>query len=152
MNERLVAELSDMVRGVADQLGLELVDVELVKEGGVHYLRFFIDKAGGVQLDDCEAFHRAIEPLLDERDPIPHAYNLEVSSPGLDRPLKRDSDFERFAGERVLIRCYEPWNGRRQWRGRLLGLDDGDVVIVAADGEQRVPRAKVARVRLDPEF
>ncbi|MGE5561339.1 MAG: ribosome maturation factor RimP [Chloroflexota bacterium] len=152
MNDRLVTELADLASGVANQLNLELVDVELVKEGGAHYLRFYIDKPGGVFLDDCEAFHRRIEPLLDERDPIPHAYNLEVASPGANRPLKKDVDFERFAGQRVQVRCYEPWNGRRQWHGKLIGLLGDDLVIVADEGEQRIPRAKVSRTRLDPEF
>lgn len=152
MNERLIAELAQMAGDVADRLGLEVVDVELVKEAGVHFLRFFIDKPGGVFLDDCEAFHRAIDPLLDERDPISHAYNLEVASPGLDRPLKRDADFARFAGESVQVRCYEPWDGKRQWHGRLVGLSGDDVVIAVAEGELRIPRGKISRVRLDPEF
>lgn len=152
MNERIISELTEMGEGVAAGLALELVDVELVREGGALILRYSIDKPGGVFLDDCEAFHRAIDVVLDERDPIPGAYNLEVASPGLDRPLKKDGDFARFAGELVTIRCFEPWNGKRQWRGRLIGLIDGAVTIETAAGPERVPRAAIARVRLDPQF
>jgi ribosome maturation factor RimP len=152
LNERIISELTELAEGVAERLTLELVDVELVREGGALVLRFFIDKPGGVFLDDCEGFHRAIDVLLDERDPIPGAYNLEVASPGLDRPLKKDSDFVRFAGEPVTIRCFEPWNKKRQWRGRLVGLVDGAVAIETESGPERVPREKISRVRLDPQF
>lgn len=136
---------------VAEEMGLRLVDVEFVRGGGRSYLRLYIDKPGGVTLDDCEAFSREVSVLLDEADPIPGPYFLEVASPGLDRPLKKDRDYEVFKGRRVEIRTFGPLGseGVREVRGELLGLRDGCVVVTDDQGRiWEIPKDQVARARL----
>lgn len=118
---------------IVEELHLELVDLEFVKEGANWYLRVYIDKEGGVNIDDCEAVSRALEKKLDEADPIEQAYVLEVSSPGLDRPLKKDADFEKFVGEIIDIKLYQAKDGKKQYQGKLLGLTDGVISIEEDD-------------------
>lgn len=118
---------------IVEELHLELVDLEFVKEGANWYLRVYIDKEGGVNIDDCEAVSRALEKKLDETDPIEQAYVLEVSSPGLDRPLKKDADFEKFVGEIIDIKLYQAKDGKKQYQGKLLGLNDGVISIEEDD-------------------
>lgn len=118
---------------VAAQQGFILVDVELVKESTGHFLRFFIDKPEGVTVDDCEVFHRRIQPMMEFVD---YDY-MEVSSPGADRPLKKPEDFERAEGVPVEVRLYKPEGGQKVFRGRLAGLVDGKVVLRDAAGEER---------------
>lgn len=146
----------DMVTAMADELAeplhLEIVDVEFRREAGGRVLRVFIDKPGGITLDDCQALSRALSRKLDEADPIADSYSLEVSSPGLDRPLKRPEDFHRFAGEAVHVRTYGPLDGRRNFKGELIGLQDGHVVVQLDDGPVRIPTDQIARARLDPRF
>lgn len=148
--ERLV---TDLVSGVLGQFpDIELVDVEYVKEGGEWVLRVYIDKEEGVDLDDCEAVSRVLSDKLDEVDPIPGSYLLEVSSPGLERPLKKPADFERFAGELVMVTSFTPIQGRKQWQGKLIGLIDGDVQVETDQGTVRIPEEQVASARLAVEF
>lgn len=135
-----------------EALGYDLVDVEYVKEGESFVLRLMIDKEEGVTIDDCERVSRQVEPLLDASDPIPGSYYLQVSSPGLDRPLKREADFERFRGSLVAIRTYGPIEGRRSFRGVLKGLRDGEVVLEDNGKDLHIPFDKVAKARLVPQF
>ena len=136
-------------QAIAMQMGYTLLYVELVKEATGRFLRFFIDKDGGVSLDDCEAFHRKVAPLCEAVD---YDY-MEVSSPGVDRPLKKDADFERAAGERVELRLYRPQDGMRVCFGTLRGLIDGRIVILCDDGVERsFERKQVALVKLVFEF
>ena len=123
----------DIAAKVAAQLGLILVDVELVKESTGRFLRFYLDKPGSVTIDDCEAFHRRIQPMMEFVD---YDY-MEVSSPGADRPLKKSEDFERAAGTPVEVRLYKPEDGQKVFRGELVGLEDGKVVITDASGARR---------------
>lgn len=125
--ERLVTQLA---LPEAEKLGFELVDVEFVKEGSTWFLRIYIDKPGGIMIDDCELMNDAIEPLLDEADPISQAYYLEVCSPGLDRPLKTDRDFEKYKGELVEVNLYKALNGEKHFEGRLIGRESGVVTIL----------------------
>ena len=113
---------------------LELVDLEFVKEGVNWYLRVYIDKEGGVSIDDCELVSRALEAKLDEHDPIEQAYILEVSSPGIDRPLKKDADFVKYQGEIIDVKLYKAQNGSKQYQGKLLGLENGVLSIEEEDG------------------
>lgn len=147
---KVVTVVEELARPVVAALGIELVDVEYVKEGGRWYLRVFIDKPGGVTLDDCQAVSERLDPLLDETDPIPHSYHLEVSSPGVERPLKKPSDYERFAGRRVQLTTFTSLDGQKRFTGRLVGLtDQQQVVLVTDDGqERRIPLAQVASARL----
>ncbi|HIY04638.1 MAG TPA: ribosome maturation factor RimP [Candidatus Anaerotignum merdipullorum] len=128
---------------------LELVDLEFVKEGANWYLRVYIDKEGGVSIDDCEAVSRELEAKLDTEDPIEQAYILEVSSPGIDRPLKKEADFEKFSGDIIDIKLYKALDGKKQYQGKLLGLQDGCISIEEEDGTIRAfAQKEVADVRL----
>lgn len=158
MPKRDVSAMVDaLARPLVEGLGLELVEVEWVKEANRWYLRLYIDKPGGVTLDDCEAVSRAVDERLDQADPIPERYFLEVSSPGLERPLKRDADFARFVGQTVEVSTYAAVEGQRHWRGELLGLVDGAVRLRVATGkgqtrEIAIDRAQVALAKLYVEF
>lgn len=155
---KAVERVEMLARPIIEAMGLELVDVEYISEGGQRYLRLYIDKEGGVSLDDCEAVSRAVEPKLDAEDPIPERYTFEVSSPGVERPLKRDTDFTRFAGSTVQIRTFAPVEGQRTWIGRLLGLEDGAVHLeLQPQGKQparriAIPRSQIAKANLHLEF
>ncbi len=146
----LTAELATPI--VAAQ-GCELWDVEYVKEAGSWYLRVFIDKEGGVSINDCEAISRQVSDLLDEADPIEGSYTFEVSSAGAERPLKRPSDFERFMGSPVTVRLYKNRDGRKEFAGTLAGYEDGAVLLDVGGGTVlRFEKAETALVRLRVEF
>lgn len=123
-----------LLEPIVDANGLELVDLEFVKEGVNWYLRVYIDKEGGVSIDDCELVSRALEAKLDEHDPIEQAYILEVSSPGIDRPLKKEADFVKYQGEIIDVKLYKPQNGSKQYQGKLLGLENGVLSIEEENG------------------
>ena len=161
MKKPFVEELVDLVTPCLTDLGFELVDLEFQREGREHFLRLFIDKPGGVTLDDCAEVSREVGTLLEVDNVIDEAYRLEVSSPGLDRPLKRPADFERFAGQRVKIKSYDPLDPdgrghtRKTFSGTLIGLRDGRVVVKQLDkkgGEVAIPLTDLLQARLDPEF
>ena len=144
-----LSEAADLIRPAVEN-EYELYDIEFVKEGADWYLRIYIDKPGGVSIDDCEKVSRIVENLLDERDPISHAYILEVSSPGIDRKLKKDEDFARYAGKTVDVRLYKGLDGKKIYSGELAGLEDGAVVIKEPDGRLRsFPRQEVALCKLN---
>ena len=120
---------------IIEEKNFELVDVEFVKEGPNWYLRIYIDKEGGITIDDCEAVSRALEVELDKNDPIEQAYILEVSSPGIDRPLKKESDFAKYAGEIVDIKLYKAFEGSKEYQGALKGLENNIVTITDENGK-----------------
>ncbi len=132
-------------------LGYELVGVELDRSGARSILRVFIDRDAGITVGDCEAASRQIGAVLDVEDPVPESYFLEVSSPGLDRPLLTADHFERFAGHPVRLRTTEPVDGRRGWRGRLVGCREGNVVVREGDDERLIPLGLVGKANLVPE-
>jgi ribosome maturation factor RimP len=136
---------------VAD-LGYELCDVEFIKEYGDWVLTLFIDKDGGVNIDDCERVSRAVDPLLDEADPIEQAYMLSVSSLGLDRPLKKDADFARNIGKRVEIKLFAPKDGKKEFKGELAGFDENSIVVLLVSGELTLERKAIALVRPELKF
>jgi ribosome maturation factor RimP len=148
----------ERVRRVAERVtsgrGDELVDVELTRDRGGYRLRLYVDKEGGIGLDELQSVSEEVSAILDAEDPIPSSYTLEVSSPGLDRPLKKQGDYLRFLGRLVRISSYEPVEGRRHWTGRLLALEDGIVSIgIEREGAlARIPLDKIAHARLDVEF
>ena len=133
---------------IAAELGLELWDVEYVREAGTWYLRVYIDKDGGVSISDCEALSRALDPVLDEADPIPDSYVFEVSSAGAERELKRPGDFERFMGSSVEVRLYKPVDGSKSFVGTLSGYSGGDVSLTAAGKTLTFEKSQIAQVRL----
>lgn len=133
---------------IVESHGFELVDVEYVKEAGSWYLRGYIDKPGGITVDDCEVVSRAFSDKLDEEDFISDAYILEISSPGLDRPLKKEKDFARSLGELVEIRTYRPIEKKKEFCGVLTAYDENSVTI-EEDGSSRVfDRKEIALIRL----
>ena len=133
---------------VAEKLGLELWDVEYIREAGQWFLRVYIDKDGGVSINDCEALSRALDPVLDEADPIPDSYVFEVSSAGAERELKRPGDFARFMGSGAEVRLYKSVNGIKSFVGTLSGYRDGDVTLTIAGKETTFKKAQIAQVRL----
>ena len=145
---KLVDTVRSLAEPVAAQCGCEVWDVEYVREAGAWYLRVYIDKPGGVGIDDCEAVSRALDPVLDEADPVPGSYVFEVSSAGAERELKRPGDFERFIGEQVEVKHYQPIDGAKSHVGLLRGYDNGDVTVEVNGAERVVKKAQVAQVRL----
>ena len=132
--------------------GCSLWDVEYVREGGEWFLRLYIDKEGGVDIDDCENVSRAVDPVLDEKDPIPESYRFEVCSAGLERQLKRPLDFERFMGEPILLKTYQPKNGTKEFPGVLAGYDNGAVTVDMNGTPLTFEKTEIALVRLRVEF
>ena len=119
------------------RMGFELCDVEFQKEYGDWVLTFYIDREGGVTIDDCEAVSRALDPILDEADPIEQEYVLSVSSLGIDRPLKKDRDYERAMGKEMQVRLYAPLEKKKEWIGELIGFDAETFTIRTEKGEER---------------
>lgn len=153
-----MGKIEDMIWKMAEPLvaenGLELIDVEYVKEGAEWYLRLFLDKDDeyGVDLDDCELISRKFSDVLEEKDPITQAYRLEVSSPGIERPLKRTKDFLRFAGEKVQIKTFSEVEGRKQFIG-ILGETTEETVTMDVDGIViKIPRKQISKANLVWEF
>ncbi|MBQ1261610.1 MAG: ribosome maturation factor RimP [Clostridia bacterium] len=141
---------------LAEELGYFLWDVEYVKEGADMYLRITIDSEEGIQIEDCEKMHRAIDPLLDEADPIEGAYHLEISSPGIERELKTDLHIEACLGWDVEVRLYAPVDGAKSFFGVLEGIDEeNNIVISLSEREEdvrRFPRSAVASLRTHFDF
>ena len=149
---KITDRITELAEPVVKEQGCELWDVEYVKEAGGWYLRLYIDREGGVSIDDCEAVSRAFDPILDEEDPIPTSYVFEVSSAGAERPLKRPSDFERFMGENVEVKLYKPVNGSKTWTGHLSKYEDGAVELDIRGKAVRFEKNDIAGVRLRIEF
>ena len=149
-------KIVDRVRAFAEPVvaahGCSLWDVEYVREGGAWFLRLYIDKAGGVDISDCEAVSRAMDPILDREDPIPDSYSFEVCSAGLERVLKRPSDFAQFMGAPVLVRLYRPLDGQKELLGTLAGYEDGKVTVTVGGNDITLEKTEVALVRLRVEF
>ena len=147
-----MAKVTDAVAALAlpvvEGAGCTLWDVEYVKEAGTWYLRVYIDKEGGVSIDDCEAVSRPLSDLLDEADPIEGSYTFEVSSAGADRPLKKPEHFAQFLGAEVEVRLYLPREGCKEFVGTLKGYADGDVTLDTGGRETIFTKQEIALVRL----
>jgi len=155
MSKREVYEqkTEELITPFVEDKGFELVDVEYVKEGGNWYLRAYIDKPGGITVDDCEVISRSLSDKLDEEDFIEGAYILEVSSPGLGRPLKKEKDFVRNMGQEVELRTYRAIEKQKEFRGILDAYDKSSITLEVEEGEKLVfDRSNVALVRLAFEF
>lgn len=145
---KVTETLYQLAEPLAQMLGLELVDVELTKEAGRRVLRFLIDKEGGVTLKDCEALSRLLDPELDRLDPIPGSYDFQVSSPGVERPLKKETDFHRFRGRSVRIKLFSPLEGKKVYEGILQGLEENNVLLTVNEKTIHIPLEKVAKANL----
>ncbi|MDD2211435.1 MAG: ribosome maturation factor RimP [Clostridia bacterium] len=146
----------DLVYKLAEPIvmekGMELVDVEFVKEGAHRYLRLFLDKDEGINLDDCEKISKEISALLDQEDPIKQAYFLEVSSLGLDRPLKREKDFQKYQGYKVMVKTYSSFAGKKKHQGKLGRYDQLNLnLFIENNKEIAIPWQIISQVKLDWE-
>ena len=141
-----------LVTPIVEKYGFELVDVEYVKEGGNFYLRAYVDKPGGITVEDCETVSREFSDKLDEADFIDEAYIMQVSSPGLGRPLKKEKDFKRSMGEEVEIRTYRPINREKEFYGVLTAYDENSVTIDCEGEEKIFQKADIALIRLAFDF
>ncbi len=149
---KITDQVAAFARPVVEAHGCSLWDVEYVREGSDYFLRLYIDKDGGVDISDCEAISRAVDPILDEKDPIPESYHFEVCSAGLERPLKRPGDFERFMGSPITVKLYRPLNGQKELPGVLRGYEDGRVTVETGGQTVTLEKSQVALVRLRVEF
>ena len=144
--------MGERVRGLVvsqvESLGFEAVEVKLWGVGR-KFLRVLIHKPGGVSLDDCVQVSRSLSDLLDTEDPLPGSYTLEVSSPGLDRPLTKPADFARNIGEEVQVSLHRPYEGRQVWRGRIAGATPGGLLLVVEGKEKLLPWEEIARAKLE---
>ena len=151
--EQYEQQTEALLQPIVEKNGFELVDVEYVKEAGNWYLRAYIDKPGGITVDDCEVVSRAFSDVLDEKDYIEDTYIFEVSSPGLGRPLKKDKDFKRSIGERIEIKLYRQIDRQKEFEGVLKSFDEDTVTIVLDDEEEKTfERSAIALVRLALDF
>ena len=151
-----MAKVTDVVAQLAapvvEQAGCSLWDVEYVKEAGEWFLRVYIDKEGGISIDDCEAVSRPLSDLLDEADPIEGSYTFEVSSAGADRVLKKPEHFARFQGQEVEVKLYRPRDGQKDFVGMLQSWRDGDVTLDVGGEPITFEKKEIALVRLYPRF
>ena len=153
-----MGKIEEAIWTMAEQLvlenGMELIDVEYVKEGAEWYLRLFLDKEGdeGIDLDDCELISRKFSDILEEKDPITQAYRLEVSSPGIERPLKRTKDFQRFQGEKVQVKTFSEVEGKKQFIGILQETTEETVTLDVDGTSIAIPRKQIGKANLVWEF
>ena len=153
IKKNIAGIVSELVTPTAEEQGLILWDVEFVKEGAKRILRITIDSEEGINIEQCERFHRAIDPLLDEADPIEESYYLEVSSPGIERELKCDMHIEACAGERVEVKLYAPREGAKSFVGTLKGLDGAGNVAVEVEGKQiTFDKKEIAKIQTVFDF
>ena len=149
---KITDQVAAFAQPIVEAHGCSLWDVEYVREGADYILRLCIDKEGGVDISDCEAISRAMDPILDEVDPIPGSYQFEVCSAGLERALKRPQDFQRFLGSPVTVKLYRPYNGLKEIPAILRGYEDGRVTVEAGKETITFEKSQVALVRLRVEF
>ncbi len=149
---KITEKVFALARPVVEEEGCSLWDVEYLREAGTWYLRIYVDKEGGVSIDDCERISRKLDPILDEADPIPESYVFEVGSAGAERELKRPSDFLQFMGHEVEVKLYKPLKGRKSFVGVLAGYEDGAVSISAEGETRRFSAEDIAQVRLHVSF
>ncbi|MDF2717020.1 MAG: ribosome maturation factor RimP [Paenibacillus sp.] len=148
MAQQIKTAVEEMLASFLEREGFELVDIEYVKEGSNWFLRVFVDKEGGIDIDDCGRISEYLSERLDEKDPIPTAYFLEVSSPGAERPLKKPQDYVRAVGKNVFITTYEPIDGAKEFEGRLLDYNEEAIVVQTAKKTTEISAGKIASARL----
>ncbi len=147
--KRVVEVVRELITDHCKENDLEIVDIEFVKEGPHRYLRIIIDKDGGVGLDDCGLVSKLLNKRLDEVDPIEEEYFLEVTSPGVERELKKEEDFEKYSGEMIQANLFQPIDGEKVIQGKLVGLKDNKIIIDREDASTvEIPKSKAAVVKL----
>lgn len=149
---KVTEQVAAFAEPIVKENGCALWDVEYVREGSEYFLRLYIDKDGGVDINDCEAISRAVDPILDEKDPIPGSYHFEVCSAGLERVLKRPSDFQKYLGSPITVKLYRPRNGMKEIPCVLRAYEDGRLTVEAGKETVTFEKSEVALVRLRVEF
>ena len=149
---KVTETVTELTKEVIEKEGFELFDLEFVKEGKNWFLRFYLDKPGGIDLDDCQMVSEKLSEVLDAKDPIKENYLLEVSSPGLDRVLKKEKDFIRYHGRDVDIQLFKPIDGKKQYTGSLQGYSDEAITIQVQEERIDLERAAIAQIRLHLDF
>lgn len=149
---KVTEQVAVFAEPIVKEHGCALWDVEYVREGSEYFLRLYIDKDGGVDINDCEAISRAVDPILDEKDPIPGSYHFEVCSAGLERVLKRPSDFQKYLGSPITVKLYRPRNGMKEIPCVLRAYEDGRLTVEAGKETVTFEKSEVALVRLRVEF
>jgi ribosome maturation factor RimP len=156
MSKKVTELAEELVTPILTEMDLELVDIEYVKEGKNWFLRIFIDQDNGIDIEECGKVSERLSEILDELDPIPQAYFLEVSSPGVERPLKKEKDFEKAVGKNVFVKVYEPIDGEKAFEGELFSFDGNELQIkIKVKTKTKtitVPYEKVASARLAVSF
>lgn len=150
-NDALVTKIYEMVKPISDELNYEIYHVEYVKENGEYYLRIYIEKEGGITLSDCEALSRRVSDLMDEKDPIPEAYFLEVSSPGLNRTLFTEAHYKRFVGREVMVKLTKAIDGKKSIKGILKEVNEENI-IVEANTLISIPKEKIKSANIEGEI
>lgn len=149
---KVTEQVAAFAEPIVKEHGCALWDVEYVREGSEYFLRLYIDKDGGVDINDCEAISRAVDPILDEKDLIPGSYHFEVCSAGLERVLKRPSDFQKYLGSPITVKLYRPRNGMKEIPCVLRAYEDGRLTVEAGKETVTFEKSEVALVRLRVEF
>ena len=149
---KVTEQVAQFAQPIIEGFGCQLWDVEYVREGSERFLRVYIDKDGGIDIDDCEKIHRALDSVLDEKDPIAESYYFEVCSAGLERALKRPGDFEKFMGSPITVKLYRPRNGLKEIPCVLRGYEEGRITVEAGKETITFEKSEVALVRLRVEF
>jgi ribosome maturation factor RimP len=156
MSKKVTEIVAELAQPIVDELNLELVDIEYVKEGKDWFLRVFIDSEDGIDIEDCGNVSEKLSEVLDEKDPIENLYFLDVSSPGAERPLKKDKDFQKAIGKQVAVKTYEPINGEKMFEGQLLNFDGAEITLLQTIKTRKkeivIPYEKVASARLAVTF
>lgn len=149
----MIEKLMELIKPIVENLGYEFYHIELVKENGERYLRIYIDKENGISLDDCEKVSRAVSDLLDNKDPIPYSYYLEVSSPGINRILYTDKHLKKYIGSMVDIKLKSSLNKLTNYSGKLSGFNEEIIAIIVLDNKEiKIPRKKIKKICLSGEF
>lgn len=152
MRKNIESKVEELVKPLIEGAGYELVALEYVKEGSDWYLRCFIDHPRGITIDDCELVSRQVEEILDREDPIPGSYILEVSSPGVERPLRTEEDFKKYQGNLVLISTYAAIEGQKSFKGVLKGSSADEIIVTVGKKDLSIPRKLISKALLTVDF
>lgn len=150
-NDALVTQIYEMVKPIADELNYEIYHIEYVKENGEYYLRIYIEKEGGITLNDCEALSRRVSDIMDEKDPIEEAYFLEVSSPGLNRNLFTESHYKRFVCREIMVKLTKAIDGKKNIKGILKEVNEENIIVEAATLIS-IPKEKIKGANIEGEI
>lgn len=148
----LIQKLEEGIKPVVENMDYELYHIEYVKEGKENYLRLYIDKESGISLEDCEKVSRRISDLLDENDPIPDSYYLEVSSPGIERVLYKEEHLKKYIGYNIVLNLFAPIEKKKKYEGELTNFNKEEITIKSEEKEITIPRNKISKITLRGEF